>query len=92
MLFLLSEELSSCPLPIHGDRNNRIRVDPEEPISETGIYRDLWERRPLGKDDGDMRLRDVIDIEFDYTSQREWDEAQDRGIRAKDRRMMADQG
>ena len=83
--FLLSEKPSSCPLPIHGDRNNRIRVDPEEPISETGIYRDLWERRPLEAGFVDRRTRDVIDIDFDYTSRQEWDEAHGRGIRARSR-------
>ncbi|KAK4235062.1 hypothetical protein C8A03DRAFT_46730 [Achaetomium macrosporum] len=31
---------STSPLPILGDENNRIRVDPEEPIQATGIYRD----------------------------------------------------
>ena len=88
--FLLSEKPSSCPLPIHGDINNRVRVDPEEPISETGIYRDLWERRPLGEDDGDMRTRDVIDVDVDYTSRKEWDEAHSRAMRARRRRYGQD--
>ncbi len=46
--FLLAQDPTSTPespLPILGDEKNRVRVDPEEPIRETGIYRDLWERK-----------------------------------------------
>ncbi|KAG7290258.1 hypothetical protein NEMBOFW57_000257 [Staphylotrichum longicolle] len=74
--FLLADELpSTCPLPILGDRNNRIRVDPEEPIRTTGIYRDLWERNGIPPGVGDVRLRDVWDkTEFptldDYSASR----------------------
>ena len=60
--FLLADETPSVnPLPILGDQNNRIRVDPEEPIQTTGIYRDLWERKDLSPHAGDRRLRDVWD-------------------------------
>lgn len=42
---------------------NRNRVDPEEPIKETGIYRDLWERKPLPLDAPDgARMRDVWNV------------------------------
>lgn len=27
------------------------------PVETTGIYRDLWERKPLGKDQLDQRLK-----------------------------------
>ncbi|KAK4106821.1 hypothetical protein N658DRAFT_563552 [Parathielavia hyrcaniae] len=37
-------------LPILGDQDNRDRVDPEDPIQQTGIYRDLWERKELPLD------------------------------------------
>lgn len=61
--FLLSEATpgAACPLPILGGTENRQRVDPEEPIAETGIYRDLWERRPWPDEAWDVRLRDVFD-------------------------------
>lgn len=35
----------ACPLPIIPDGTNVQRVDPEEPIRYTGIYRDQWERK-----------------------------------------------
>jgi hypothetical protein len=61
--FLTADEPpSTIPLPILGNQDNRIRVDPEEPIRTTGIYRDLWERKDLSPDEGDSRLRDVWDV------------------------------
>ncbi|KAJ3546444.1 hypothetical protein NM208_g1995 [Fusarium decemcellulare] len=81
--FLLSDATpETCPIPILGDINNRERVDPEEPIELTGIYRDKWERKPLSKDDDDSRLRDVIDL-FNYLSQDEWAAAKDRAMRKR---------
>jgi hypothetical protein len=59
--FFLADELpSENPLPILPDQNNRIRVDPEESIRDTGIYRDLWERKDIPRNYGDARLRDVM--------------------------------
>ncbi|KAH7123499.1 hypothetical protein B0J13DRAFT_154872 [Dactylonectria estremocensis] len=69
----------SCPLPILGDINNRTRADPEEPIQSTGIYRNLWERKPMGEDDYDDRLRDVVDT-FNYLSQDDWAAAKRRAL------------
>ncbi|KAF4467096.1 hypothetical protein FALBO_6032 [Fusarium albosuccineum] len=81
--FLLSDATpETCPLPILGDLSNRERVDPEEPVELTGIYRDKWERKPLSKDDDDARLRDVIDL-FNYLSQDEWAAAKDRAMRKR---------
>ncbi|KAK7430951.1 hypothetical protein QQZ08_002480 [Neonectria magnoliae] len=79
--FLLSEvtPLPNCPLPILGDLDNRERVDPEEPIESTGIYRDTWERKPPSEDDWDRRRRDVIDT-FNYMSQDDWAAAKTRAI------------
>ncbi|KAK7964464.1 hypothetical protein PG988_011438 [Apiospora saccharicola] len=60
--FLVGEDEPTAPLlPIIVDKANTKRVDPEEPIRETGIYRDLWERRDLPPEAGDRRLRDVWD-------------------------------
>jgi hypothetical protein len=33
-----------CPLPILPDGTNTQRVDPEEPIRVTGVFRDAWDR------------------------------------------------
>ncbi|KAH0438190.1 alcohol dehydrogenase [Colletotrichum camelliae] len=52
-------------LPILGDEHNTRREDPEEPIENTGIYRDPWERKPLSPEAYDQRSRDVWDS-FDY--------------------------
>ncbi|OAA55876.1 hypothetical protein SPI_08083 [Niveomyces insectorum RCEF 264] len=89
--FLLSDAPppGSCPLPIHGDKDNRVRVDPEEPISETGIYRDKWERKPLTEDDTDMRTKDVVDT-FNYVSVEDYKAAILRGWAFRDR--LSDDG
>ncbi|KPM43020.1 hypothetical protein AK830_g3543 [Neonectria ditissima] len=79
--FLLSDVTPppSCPLPLLGDVHNRERVDPEEPITSTGIYRDEWERKPPSEDDWDRRRRDVVDT-FNYISQDDWAAAKTRAI------------
>lgn len=46
---------SSSPFPIRANSSNVTRIDPEEPLQKTGIYRDLWERKPLGENDPDSR-------------------------------------
>lgn len=38
----LASETETCPLPIIPDETNMQRVDPEEPIQYTGVYRDPW--------------------------------------------------
>ncbi|KAH6844655.1 hypothetical protein B0I37DRAFT_166406 [Chaetomium sp. MPI-CAGE-AT-0009] len=63
--FLLLESAPPSPLPILGNQDNRIRVDPEEPIAITRIYRDIWERKELPSNSGDERRRDVMDS-LDY--------------------------
>ncbi|TAQ89229.1 hypothetical protein B7494_g2432 [Chlorociboria aeruginascens] len=74
----------SSPLPILGDQNNRRRVDPEEPVETTGIYRDLWERKPLGKDQLDQRLKDVID-RIDFPTVEDLEQAQQRAAIRRER-------
>lgn len=46
--FLLSEssEMPCSPLPILGDKQNRKRYDAHTAISESLIFRDIWERKP----------------------------------------------
>ncbi|KAK2602853.1 hypothetical protein N8I77_009358 [Diaporthe amygdali] len=47
MDFFQAKEASNeveCPLPVLPDETNTQRVDPEEPIRVTGVYRDAWER------------------------------------------------
>ena len=74
-------------LPIHGSAGNRYRVDPEEAIDETGIYRDLWGRRPISELDGGDRLRDVVDM-FNYLSEDDWEDARYRGMQLRDRCLL----
>ncbi|KAI8631200.1 hypothetical protein F5Y19DRAFT_425389 [Xylariaceae sp. FL1651] len=37
------------------------RIDPEELITDTGVYGDLWERKPLSPNASDWRTRDIRD-------------------------------
>ena len=74
---------TDVPLPILGDENNLARVDPEEPIDRTGIYRDIWERRPLPDDAFDLRTKDVINS-IDYPRRIDWDEASARATARKE--------
>ncbi|KAK4112795.1 hypothetical protein N656DRAFT_752873 [Canariomyces notabilis] len=46
-----------CPLPILVDDRNRKRYDPEDAITIHLIYRDVWERKPLDKDERNMMKR-----------------------------------
>lgn len=69
-----------CPLPIHPDQKNLTRIDPEEPIHETGIYRDPWERKPLGDDDGDRRSGCCSYNSLDYTSQADYGRSRERAF------------
>ncbi|KAF5024407.1 hypothetical protein F66182_3493 [Fusarium sp. NRRL 66182] len=43
--FLTKDDLP-CPLPILGDKQNRVRVDAPRAITHSHIYRDIWERKP----------------------------------------------
>ncbi|KUI72066.1 hypothetical protein VM1G_07607 [Cytospora mali] len=67
-----------CPLPIYPDQKNLTRIDPEEPIYETGIYRDLWERKPLGDDDGDPRSHCASYNSLDYTGMVDFERSKER--------------
>ncbi|KAL2140524.1 hypothetical protein VTI28DRAFT_3728 [Corynascus sepedonium] len=86
--FLLSTTtpLQYCPLPILPSEANRQRVDPEQAIQETGIYRDPWDRRLRPLAAGDRRLRDVIDL-FNYLSKEDYREAKQRAYRERERRQ-----
>ncbi|KAK3300662.1 uncharacterized protein B0H64DRAFT_314328, partial [Chaetomium fimeti] len=66
-----------CPLPLLPDQANLERVDPTEAIETTGIYRDIWERRPLPPSDSDPRLKDVSDY-VNYPSRQDWRESKRR--------------
>jgi len=46
-----------CPLPIIVDDRNRIRVSPEDALVLHCIYRDIWERRPLDRDEWSIAKR-----------------------------------
>lgn len=70
----------SCPLPITPGAENTHRIDPEEPISWTGIYRDTWERNLHTQELGDGRMRDVWSksSELDWLTFDAWMEARGR--------------
>lgn len=68
---------SSTSLPIRPDDTNRNRIDPEEPITLTGVYRHIWERNPPPEYMGDERSGDVIDT-LNFTSHEDQFEAKAR--------------
>jgi hypothetical protein len=79
------------PLPILGDKNNRVRIDPEEPIQDTGINRDLWERKELPLGAPDRRLRDVYDDHgLDYVSFADYNVSSNRAFERRDRYLYGD--
>ena len=63
--------LSTHPLPILGDESNRIRIDPEESTTSTGIYRDTWDRKELSPEEEDRRLHCCFD-KFEFLTLDEW--------------------
>ncbi|RFU23708.1 hypothetical protein B7463_g12630, partial [Scytalidium lignicola] len=75
--FFSSESPQHNPLPILSNGNNLQRVDPEEPISRTGIYRDKWERNPRPLYFGDGRSRTVYDP-LNFPTRQDQNEAQVR--------------
>lgn len=82
--FLLAATLERdgprCPLPITPGLENTNRVDPEEPISWTGVYRDAWERKLHIEELGDGRSRDVWSLSSpsDWVTFDAWQEARSR--------------
>ncbi|ROW04839.1 hypothetical protein VMCG_04820 [Cytospora schulzeri] len=81
-----------CPLPIYSDQKNLVRVDPEEPISTTGIYRDLWERRPLGDNDGNPRSHCGSYNSLDYPSDADFVISRERRYERLEARLDAEIG
>ncbi|KAI1382664.1 uncharacterized protein F4822DRAFT_435339 [Hypoxylon trugodes] len=75
--FLLLDSPTQNPCPILASLENVFRVDPEEDIEDTGVYRDIWERKPLPIWCSDYRLRDVWD-KFDFPLRHDWEEARGR--------------
>jgi len=60
LLLYNGDETPPSPMPIIPTEENDDRVDPEEPILETGIYRDPWERKDRPVTNGDAWMRDVF--------------------------------
>ena len=79
-----------CPLPLLPSENNRQRVDPEQAIETTGIFRDPWERQVRPLDWADARIKDVMDL-FNYLSFEDWRDASRRGRRERRLRRMRKQ-
>ncbi|KAK0736494.1 hypothetical protein B0T21DRAFT_288287 [Apiosordaria backusii] len=55
--FLTADAPGQCPLPILPTDENTHRIDPEEPLGLTGIYRNIWERKDPPIDGPDGRNR-----------------------------------
>ncbi|KAK4204302.1 hypothetical protein QBC40DRAFT_293050 [Triangularia verruculosa] len=55
--FLTADTPGENPLPILPTEENTYRIDPEEPLTSTGIYRNIWERKDLPIDGPDGRNR-----------------------------------
>lgn len=87
--FLIADIPPASPLPILGDENNRTRVDPEELIEATGIYRDIWERKEFPPDALDQRLRDVWD-RLDFPTKEDKFAAGERAADRRDRLLYGD--
>lgn len=85
--FLLgSPDIEICPLPIIPDETNTQRVDPEEPIGYTGVYRDQWERKmppPLWMGDG---RSSCVYNPLDFPTKGDQDDANQRFRSRGDRR------
>lgn len=81
-----ANERESCPLPIIPDETNVQRVDPEEPIQYTGVYRDQWERKmppPLWMGDG---RGSCVYNPLDFPTKMDQDDARSRFRSRGDRR------
>ncbi|KAK3377450.1 hypothetical protein B0H63DRAFT_218904 [Podospora didyma] len=79
--FLLSESVdpsAPVPIPIRPGRENDKRVDSEESIALTGIYRDIWERKTRPDEFGDERAFNYNESNLNFTSMRDWAEARNR--------------
>ncbi|KAI0972953.1 hypothetical protein F4678DRAFT_459808 [Xylaria arbuscula] len=69
--YLLSETTppAECPFPLLATKANIKRIDTEERIVDTGVYRDTWERKDLGMEDFyrdlDNRVYSVVDFPTD---------------------------
>ena len=87
--FLLADEPPACPLPILPDQNNRVRIDPEEPIRTTGVYRDLWERKDLPPNAGDWRTKNGFNRR-DWPTMKDWTASRRRARERADRIMRED--
>jgi len=87
--FLLADPTPQhYPLPILPSEANLERVDPEQALETTGIYRDKWERRLRPLEETDWRTRDVSDF-FNYTSPQDWREATVRAGGERWKRQVA---
>ncbi|KAH7176977.1 hypothetical protein EDB81DRAFT_707743 [Dactylonectria macrodidyma] len=67
--FLLAETDSPPPepnpLPVLSGAKNRVRVDSEFAITHHGIYRDIWERKPITKEERRvLERRPKSDIDY----------------------------
>ena len=83
-----SRTATPSPFPVLPDQNNLRRVDPEDPIWLTGVYRDPWERKELPPDGPDSRARDVMDVK-NWPTVAEWMESKRRWFERRERDLIA---
>ncbi|KAL8349134.1 hypothetical protein RB601_002035 [Gaeumannomyces tritici] len=87
---LATEPQETTPLPILPGMENLSRVDPEEHIMETGIFRHSWERKKLPPPNAtDLRLRDVHNL-VDFPTAEDKAAASSRAYEAKYRGDLAE--
>ena len=85
-----AKEREICPLPIIPDETNIQRIDPEEPIRYTGVYRDQRERKmppPLWLGDG---RGSCVYNPLDFPTKIDQDDARSRFRSRGDRRGDGD--
>lgn len=88
LLDFLTENTESCPLPILGDEQNLDRIDPEEPIKLTHVYRDIWERKEIPLGNYDRRMKDVWNV-LDFPTRADKHAAYQRSMDRKKRYLAA---
>lgn len=80
--FLLADSPDMNLLPILTSKSNVTREDPEEAPESIGIYRDVWERRPLREGEIDRRQRHVVS-RLEYPTDADLRRAQSRALQRK---------
>lgn len=79
--FLLAKtEPAKSPFPMLPSEKNLFRIDPEDPITETRIFQDVWERKPLGDNDVDKRSHHCRGNKVEYPFRADEDRSKNRAF------------